>query len=246
MLGLLANYNKFELQNPYRLRLDDFVKESTIQRIILSIGQTCSSLRDEYTAIQDDLPEPWNLASTMTYLGLGALAPGAASKPTAPAPSPDAAKALFTALPSPPAAILLATYDFASSNKLFCFNLLSLPSSPPSSEPPFSAYLSLTSYLLTHAHRSSRTAHYAYLNLLVLRILVEDQVLCKRICQPSSSSPTDIIAPRLCRQRSPYLPLVRNPRPIAAVVIDMMVDGLNHNLQRRLDVDLYMCVNLLP
>lgn len=99
-LGLLANYNKFEFQNPYRLRLDDFVKETTIQRIIYAIGQTSATMRDEYVAIQEDLPEGWNLTSTMTYLGLGAFT-AAASKPATPAPSPEAAKALFAALSVP-------------------------------------------------------------------------------------------------------------------------------------------------
>ncbi|KAH0551104.1 hypothetical protein GP486_007551 [Trichoglossum hirsutum] len=96
LLGLLANYNKFEFQNPYRLRLDDFVNENIIRKIIKSIGQTSSLSRDRYIAVQDDLPEGWNLYSTLTFFGLGGLAPGA--KPPAPAPNPEAAKAQFAAL----------------------------------------------------------------------------------------------------------------------------------------------------
>ena len=96
LLGLLANYNKFEFQNPYRLRLDDFVNEGTIQKIIRSIGSTCKATRDEYVAVQDDLPEGWNFTSTMTYFGLGSLTSTAKAAP--PAPSPEAAKALFAAL----------------------------------------------------------------------------------------------------------------------------------------------------
>jgi hypothetical protein len=96
LLGLLVNYNKFEFQNPYRLRLDDFVNEAIIRKIIKSIGQTSSSSRDRYVAIQDDLPEGWNLNSALTFFGLGGLAPGA--KAPAQVPNPDAAKALFAAL----------------------------------------------------------------------------------------------------------------------------------------------------
>ena len=45
---------------------------------------------------------------------------------------------------------------------------------------------------------------------------------------------------RLCRQRPPYLPLIRKERMTAAIILDIMVDGINHNLRRRLDVELYL------
>lgn len=48
------------------------------------------------------------------------------------------------------------------------------------------------------------------------------------------------MAVRLCRQRQPYLPLVRSDRIFAASILDTMIDGINHNLRRRLDVDLYI------
>ena len=108
-------------------------------------------------------------------------------------------------------------------------------------EAPFTSYLSLTSYLLQHSYSSNRTALYSHLNLLILRQLVEDQVLCKRIC--SDESKTSV---RLCRQRSPYLPLVRGDRVLAASILDIMIDGLTHNLRRRLDVDLYiLCIGTI-
>ena len=96
LLGLLVNYNKFEFQNPYRLRLDDFVNDAIIQKIITSFGDTCTSLRDAYVALQDDLPEGWTLGSTLNYIGLGALAP--ASRPSTPTPGPEETKSLFATL----------------------------------------------------------------------------------------------------------------------------------------------------
>jgi hypothetical protein len=76
---------------------------------------------------------------------------------------------------------------------------------------------------------------------MTFRLLVEDPILCKRICSEDNRT-----AVRLCRQRSPYLPLVRAERPLAAAVMDAMVDALNHNLRRRLDVGLYtLCVGIL-
>ncbi|EGC43251.1 conserved hypothetical protein [Histoplasma capsulatum var. duboisii H88] len=95
LLGLLSNYNKFEFQNPYQLRLDDFVNESTIQKIVGGTGVTCTALRNGYVAVQDDLPEGWNLSSTLAFFGLGALAPGRRAKTPL---TPEEAKARFGAL----------------------------------------------------------------------------------------------------------------------------------------------------
>lgn len=137
-------------------------------------------------------------------------------------------------------ALLLATYDFAHANKIFCFNLVTLPSEK-SEEQPISSYLSLTSYLLQHAYLSSRTGSYAVLNLMVFRLLIEDPVICKRICSDESKTPV-----RLCRHRQPFLPLVKGDRILATCVLDTMVDGINHNLRRRLDVNLYtLCVGIM-
>jgi hypothetical protein len=95
-LGLLANYNKFEIQNPYQLRLDDFVNESTIQKIVRGVGATCSTARNEYVAVQEDLPEGWNLNSTLVFFGLRVLAPAAKNIPAP--PSEEEAKELFAKL----------------------------------------------------------------------------------------------------------------------------------------------------
>ncbi|KAN0112760.1 DUF1741 domain containing protein [Hyaloscypha variabilis] len=238
LLGLLANYNKFEFQNPYRLRLDDFVNEGTIQKIIRSVGQTCSISRGKYVAIQEDLPEGWSISTTLNMIGLGGIAPGA--KTATPVLDPEVAKEKFAQLPGSEAAVLLATYDFAHANKLFCFNFVSLPAEK-GLEAPISSFLSLTSYLLQHAHLSARATLYSHLNLLILRLLIEDQILCKRICSDEGK-----VTVRLCRQRSPYLPIVRGDRVYASSMLDTMIDGINHNLRRRLDVELYiLCVGTI-
>lgn len=76
---------------------------------------------------------------------------------------------------------------------------------------------------------------------MVFRLLIEDPILCKRMCSEESKVPV-----RLCRQRSPYLPLVRGERILATAVMDAMIDAINHNLRRRLDVGLYtLCVGIL-
>lgn len=97
LLGLLANYNKFEFQNPYQLRLNDFVNEATIQKIIKTVGYTCQNLRAQFVDIQDDLPEGWTLSNTLNMLGLGKIAPG--PKPEKkPIYDADTAKKLFAEL----------------------------------------------------------------------------------------------------------------------------------------------------
>ncbi|KAF3067465.1 UPF0588 membrane protein C20F10.02c [Daldinia childiae] len=239
LLGLLANYNKFEFQNPYQLRLNDFVNEAAIRKIVRCVGHTCRSLRSQYVDILQDLPEGWSISNTLTMIGLGAITPGAKAhqKPTY---DPEVAKQMFAKLPGEDAAVLLGAYDFSHANKLFCFTLVTLPAEK-GEEQPISSFLSLTSYLLQHAFLSTRATNYAHLSLMVFRLLIEDQLLCKRICSDESK-----VAVRLCRQRQPFLPAVRGERILATSVLDTMIDGINHNLRRRLDVSLYtLCVGIM-
>ncbi|KAF2005067.1 DUF1741-domain-containing protein [Amniculicola lignicola CBS 123094] len=239
LLGLLVNYNKFEFQNPYRLRLDDFVNDGIIQKMISCFGATCASMRDAYVAVQEDMPEGWTVGSTLNYIGLGVLAPS--SRPSTPVPAPEEAKSLFAALPGPEVGVLLTTYDFVNANKLFCFNLVTYAAQDKKEVAPLSSFLSLTSYLFQHAHRSSRASLYTYLTLFILQILVEDQILIKRLCSDESK-----IAVRLCRQRQPFLPMAKGDRVPGAVILDLMVDGINHNLRRKLDVQYYtLCLGIL-
>ncbi|KAJ5344854.1 hypothetical protein N7452_002858 [Penicillium brevicompactum] len=232
LLGLFANYNKFEFQNPYQNRLDDFVNEASIQKVAKGVGLACGGLRNGYVAVQDDIPEGWNLANTLIFFGLRALAPGAKDKATP--PSAEDAKAMFADLPSQEASILLATYDFTNANKLFGYHLVHMKPENVAEESPFSSFLSLTSYLLQHAYRSPRVGHYAELNLFTLRILVEDSTICKHICADDGKRKV-----RICRQKQPYLPLVSGDRVLATVIFDIVIDTITHNLRRRLDVNIY-------
>ena len=136
---------------------------------------------------------------------------------------------------------MLAAYDFVNANKLFSYSLLSCPAENKILETPYSAFLSLTSYILHHAYRSARASLYGLLNLSILRIIVEDQSLCKRICTDES-----LMQVRLCRQRQPFLPPSAPSRPAAAQILDISIDTINHNLRKRLDVDLYVAsINLV-
>lgn len=93
--------NKFEFQNPYQLRFDDFVNEPTIKRIVAEIGSTCVRTRADYISIHDDLPEGWSLNNVLTFVGLTILSgAGPRSRSTSPAPAtnPDAQKLSFNTL----------------------------------------------------------------------------------------------------------------------------------------------------
>lgn len=76
---------------------------------------------------------------------------------------------------------------------------------------------------------------------MIFRLLIEDASICKRICSDESKAPV-----RLCRQRQPHLPLVKGDRILATAILDTMVDGVNHNLRRRIDVGLHtLCVGIM-
>ena len=135
--------------------------------------------------------------------------------------------------PGPQASSLLALYDFALSNKLFCQKLIVQSSSDTDLPPPFSMFLSYTSYLIHHAYRTSRSSLYAQLTIIILWILVESPTTAKLLCE--NSAPV-----RLSRQRPPHLPIPSKPeRPYIATMIDIFVDGVNHNLRKRLDTVFY-------
>ncbi|KAL8765178.1 MAG: hypothetical protein Q9209_007677 [Squamulea sp. 1 TL-2023] len=235
LLGLLANYNKFEFRNPYRLRFEDFVNGTAIQKLIVGFGSVCSRSRDYYVAIQEDIEEGWTLSNTLKYIGLGVLAPSRSSTPTRKTPNADESKDLFSTLPENDVCVLLSAYDFIYANKLFAHTLVSHPSDTGKTESPFSAFLSVTSHIVHHAYRSPRSSLYGHLTLILLRIIIEDQSLCAKIFSPELSSSV-----RLCRQRPPFLPKSPPLRPIAAAIFDIAIDTITHNLRRRLSVPLYI------
>ncbi|KAI9717458.1 MAG: hypothetical protein M1828_007220 [Chrysothrix sp. TS-e1954] len=232
-LGLLVNYNKFEFQNPYQHRFEDFVNEPIIQKTVQGLGQIYESSRNRYIAVQDDQPEGWNLSNTMTYFGLGGLT--TSTKTGTGAMTDEEAKTAFAGFPPTETSILLPTYDFSNANKVFCLNFIRLAPSTKTDPSTFTSFLSLSSYLFQHAYRSTRASLYACLSLLIVRIMAEDQVVVRSLCNGDSMT-----SARLCRQRQPLLPVVRGDRLAVCVIFDTLVDGINHNLRKRLDVTLYI------
>ena len=95
LLGVLANYNRFEYRNPYRSCMSDFTNEAIILRYQEGFGETCSELRNSYAMVHPDTPEPWNFSSALSSLGLGILAP---IKAITPAVSENATKEILANL----------------------------------------------------------------------------------------------------------------------------------------------------
>ncbi len=230
LVGILSSYNKFEAQNVYQNRIEDFVNEETIRLLVRNSAYACAAIRNQYVEAQDDYPAPWTLNSTLAMVGLRALTSDA-QRPVP--PTEEEAKALFSSLPEKDAACILSLYSFVQANNLFAASLLT--SAPDKDkESPFSAFLSMTSYVSHHAYRGPRQSTYAILSLLCIRLMVEDSVLIKQIC--SADCKTVV---RLCRQRPPHLPLVTSARISASAILDVCTDVLSHNLRKRLDVHLY-------
>ncbi|KAK5944181.1 hypothetical protein PMZ80_003462 [Knufia obscura] len=229
-LGLLANYNKFEAQNIYQNRMEDFNNEEIMGKLVDGFANTCGDIRDAYVAAQDDTPAQWTLGSTLFYVGLRALTPEA-KKPQP--PTEEEAKALFMKLPSPNAIIFLATYSFVQANNVFASQLISTDKDNDL-ESPLAAFLSTTSYLCHHAFRSARTQQYSLLALFTIRLLIDDPILTKRL------SSTDLkIEARLARQRPPHLPYIPSPRIPTSIIFDIITDTLSHNLRKRISIPLY-------
>ena len=73
LLGLLVNYNKFEFQNPYQLRIEDYANETVLRRAADGMSTTFKDMRTAYLDIQEDAQEGWDLNSTLSWVGLGRL-----------------------------------------------------------------------------------------------------------------------------------------------------------------------------
>jgi hypothetical protein len=124
-------------------------------------------------------------------------------------------------------------YDFALSNKVFCAKLVRQEGNDKDLPTPLSNFLSSTSYLLHHAYRTTRSSLYAQLSIIILWILFEDPTVAKQLCSHTATV-------RLCRQRPPHLPAsTKEERPYVATILDILIDGINHNLRKRLDSIFY-------
>ncbi|KAK9241029.1 hypothetical protein V1525DRAFT_393498 [Lipomyces kononenkoae] len=231
LLGILSNYDKLEVYNPYQTRLADFVDESVMQKIVVAVGKTCKDAREQYITISDDAADGFSLESVISsYSGIAKRARTALLLQDTQMNATNA----FASLPPLSASILVATCNFVHANKYFSQVLIETKN-VAQEETPFGSYISLTSYLLQHQHRSERHASYARIALLVHRILVEDATSMQKLVSIECRS-----SMRLCRQRQPSLPFVKGERFLVEGILDALIGAVGHNMKKTLDVPMYI------
>ncbi|KAF9370880.1 hypothetical protein BGX21_005370, partial [Mortierella sp. AD011] len=260
LLGLLANYNKYEIQNPYLTHLATLNDDSVFQKMAMVIVHTCDSMRRGYMEVIDDdeMSAMSKLTSALSYVTGMLWNPKAQDS--------SVTDSAFGLLPDGRVTLMLIFYDLVNSNKRFLHVFLNYSTSkvaatstnpqaklveqltPETTETGLGSFLSFSSYLLQH-NRTHRTTPYAHLCLIIMLILVEDPNSYPLLCiiplsqdqtsVPSANSVSPIVSVRLCRQRQPVLPMVKQARPMAAVLLDVILGFLKHNMKKKLQVDCF-------
>ncbi|KAG0309513.1 hypothetical protein BGZ98_001657 [Dissophora globulifera] len=284
LLGLLANYNKYEIQNPYLTNLAQLKDEAVLQKMCTVIVHVFDSMRKGYVEVMEDdeLSTVSKLTSALSYVTGMLWNPKAQDS--------SATDTAFAQLPDGRVTVLLVFYDLIYSNKRFMHiylnyststanssqqNSASTSSTPPQLASPLDAtetgetglgsFLSFSSYLLQH-NRTHRSAPYTHLCLIIMLIITEDSTSISHLCsipqtqdQISSlplgaASVTEtgganksnvMVTVRLCRQRQPVLPKVKQARPMAAVFLDVVLGFLKHNMKKRMQVDCFRRFKIL-
>ncbi|KAG0142016.1 hypothetical protein CROQUDRAFT_663095 [Cronartium quercuum f. sp. fusiforme G11] len=221
LLGLLANFRRFETRNPYSVRMEDYVDEKAMERIITLSVIALGDVRLGYMKAQDETP------SSLIGSVLGALS---LIKTSAAAPPPSEP---FRTHPIRPTCILLPLFEFLRANTTFLNVVIA-------DDEFWAEFLSFGSYLSSHASASKRARTYARLMLVMLIVLVEEGGLVL-------SQKQRTVSVKFCRQRQPQLPLTSDqPRPPISSILDLTILFLRHNLRRELEIESYLaCLRLV-
>lgn len=147
--------------------------------------------------------------------------------------------------PSAQTALLLTLFDLINNNTYF-LNAITNTGSKLDNEMSnkkntaeqnkttfLTSFFSFASYLFEN-NRSERTNIYSRLSLTILLRLVEENTIMNYLAREGSSA-----AVRLCRQRSPTLPLIKTSRSLFAIVLDDMLLYIRHNVRKKLDLTSY-------
>ena len=123
-----------------------------------------------------------------------------------------------------PSPILFALYELLYSNKAFGPLFLKSDQLP--------TFITFISYLATYMHESPRTRLYAKCSLLCTRLLFDDPTVLAQLNHHHAKI-------RICRHRPPVLPEITSARPLSTGILDVLISFLDHNLRKRLDIDVY-------
>ncbi|KAF8323104.1 hypothetical protein DL93DRAFT_625081 [Clavulina sp. PMI_390] len=251
LLSLLVGYHKTDAANlnPYLSHISNEKDEQKLHAVGAIIQTRCDEALRSYQRIQDDAPPTLASSLSNTFTSLVALPVRGFPQTSL---STSASKDSFAAMPPLEALALLPMKDFLLDNP--SFPLLStrpIPQSAPEGPAwlkslPATVHLahsviSLASYILTHATASNspRAAAYASLALTVLQAWIRDPFVLKTFALEKAEV-------RLCRQRTPFLPLPRKERPVLCSVLDCCVLWLRHNLHKNLQASSHIsCVYII-
>lgn len=144
--------------------------------------------------------------------------------------------------PSAQTALILPLFDFINSNTYFVNTLVNTCSKidAESTAGPTQAKTTLLTSLISFAsyvfenNRSDRTSIYARLLLTILLRLTEESSVMNYMARDSSNA---IV--RLCRHRSPALPLNKSSRSLFCVILDDMLLFIRHNIRKKLNLASY-------
>ncbi|KAI8380721.1 hypothetical protein BD560DRAFT_431913 [Blakeslea trispora] len=216
LMAMLSNYNKYEAKNPYLISLRQTKQKDSLMRIIQLSTDALIELKSRYIELYDD--EETFTKTFTTYMSRWF----SASTPAAPSEA-DTLQAL-SHLPTSEAALLLLLFDLIHTNPYFVQYLTT-------TQHLLTSLLSFASYLFQN-NRSERTQVYVRLMLTILVRLMEEHTILQWMAQ------TDISI-RLCRQRSPTLPLDKSARPMFCAVLDNVLLFVRHNFRKKLDLVTY-------
>ncbi|EIW64282.1 uncharacterized protein TRAVEDRAFT_33082 [Trametes versicolor FP-101664 SS1] len=233
LMALLANFHKSDAakMNPYLTRIRDSTDEALMRKICWAANFAVAAVVKAYQSIQDDSPPTLTTSFGSMF---SALRPDRvlASKPV------DLPREVFKSQPIEACVILLPLFEFlhgsATFRKTFTETLITQDGTSTKALPL--TFLSMTSYLLSHASSSSspRAIAYANLALNILLVISESEEILGALSQ---NTQLDI---RLCRQRPPYLPPFDPPRSPLCAFLDCCILWLRHNMQKKLEVQCYL------
>ncbi|KAL7313159.1 hypothetical protein PS15m_006940 [Mucor circinelloides] len=230
LLGLLSNYNKYESRNPYLSHLKKTKQTKALENIIHMYTTTFTSLRSRYIELNDD--EETLSKSVVTYMSRLFYS----SAPAAPTEAENSKS--LSALPSAQTALLLPLFDLINGNPYFIHTIVNVCSKTDSESAEtkttlLTCLISFASYLFEN-NRTERTSIYARLLLTILLRLTEENSVMNYMARDGSAAVV-----RLCRQRSPPLPLNKSSRSLFCAILDDMLLFIRHNIRKRLDLTSY-------
>ncbi|KAI9469989.1 MAG: hypothetical protein EXX96DRAFT_588317 [Benjaminiella poitrasii] len=227
LLGMLSNYNKYESKNPYLSYIKKVKQKNALGDIIRMYTSLFISLRSRYIEINDD--EEALSKTFVTYMSrwFSSSAPSA--------PSEDENAQILSSLPSAQVALMLSLFDLVNTNQHFINMLVTIIDEEKNKvEGTFlTSLLSFASYLFEN-NRSERTNIYSRLLLTIILRLTEENAVMNYMAKEGTAANV-----RLCRQRSPTLPLFKSERSLFCVILDDMLLFVRHNIRKKLDLSSY-------